>query len=215
MSPARTSSRCARYSLYPQQRPPHPRVALQTLIPLCRDVLSRKFENQSFDTLNVLAGSLERSDQVLTVRSFTAVAPLRRPCSTFALAPGPRFGNRPDATRHESAACVVATNKASLPGPDPCSPSVAVRHRTLQLALVIVASVNQGSLVAFFLRRDLFSTLVSFIADRETQHFAFEATLLLGLLANYRKAEARNPYGVRIEDFVEEGVMEVRRPLPS
>ncbi|GJN89778.1 hypothetical protein Rhopal_002767-T1 [Rhodotorula paludigena] len=140
---------------------------VETLIPLCRDVLSRKFENQSFDTLNVLAGSLERSDQVLT---------------------------------DLVSAIDLTLQDTKVP--------LAVRHRTLQLALVIVASVNQGSLVAFFLRRDLFSTLVSFIADRETQHFAFEATLLLGLLANYRKAEARNPYGVRIEDFVEEGVME-------
>lgn len=87
--------------------------------------------------------------------------------------------------------------------------TAALRHRTLQLALLIVSTVGQGSLVAYFLRRDLFSTLVAFIADPETKMFAFEATLLLGLLANYRKCEARNPYGVRIEDFVEEGVMEV------
>lgn len=92
-------------------------------------------------------------------------------------------------------------------------PAAALRHRALQLALVVVSTVGQGSLVAYFLRRDLFSTLVSFIADDETKPFAFEATLLLGLLANYRKCEARNPYGVRIEDFVEEGVMEVRGSL--
>ncbi|BGP15057.1 hypothetical protein JCM10213_002799 [Rhodosporidiobolus nylandii] len=83
-----------------------------------------------------------------------------------------------------------------------------LRHRILQLALVFVSSVDQGSLNAYFLRRDLFSTLVSFIADDATKQFAFESALLLGLLANYRKSEARNPYGVRIEDFVEEGVME-------
>ncbi|GAA5971807.1 hypothetical protein JCM11641_001521 [Rhodosporidiobolus odoratus] len=82
-----------------------------------------------------------------------------------------------------------------------------LRHRILQLALVFVASVNEGAHNAYFLRRDLFSTLVSFIADGETRQFAFESTLLLGLLASYRKEEARNPYGVRIEDFVEEGVM--------
>lgn len=93
--------------------------------------------------------------------------------------------------------------------------AAALRHRALQLALVVVSTVGQGSLVAYFLRRDLFSTLVSFIADAETKPFAFEATLLLGLLANYRKCEARNPYGVRIEDFVEEGVMEVRPVLFS
>ncbi|GAA5854667.1 hypothetical protein JCM8547_004929 [Rhodosporidiobolus lusitaniae] len=82
-----------------------------------------------------------------------------------------------------------------------------LRHRILQLALVIVASVDQDSLNAYFLRRDLFSTLVSFIGNEDTKQFAFESALLLGLLANFRKSEARNPYGVRIEDFVEEGVM--------
>jgi hypothetical protein len=49
------------------------------------------------------------------------------------------------------------------------------------------------------------------MTDDATAPFAFESTLLLGLLANFRKYEARNPYGVRIEDFVEEGVMSVSR----
>ncbi|GAA5923501.1 hypothetical protein JCM3775_000407 [Rhodotorula graminis] len=141
--------------------------AIETLIPFCRNVLGREYPDQSEDVLSVLAGSVERRDQVFT-----------------------DFVSAIDLTLQDS--------QVPLP----------VRHRTLQLALVVVASVNQGALGAFFLRRDLFSTLVSFIADRETQHFTFEATLLLGLLANYHKAESRNPYGVRIEDFVEEGVME-------
>ena len=62
---------------------------------------------------------------------------------------------------------------------------------------------------AFFLRRDLFSTLVKFMSDPATSPFAFESALLLGLLANFRKYEARNPYLVRIEDFVDEVVMRV------
>ncbi|BGP23834.1 hypothetical protein Rt10032_c05g2448 [Rhodotorula toruloides] len=85
---------------------------------------------------------------------------------------------------------------------------VPVRHRTLQLALILVSSANQCPLTSYFLRRDLFSTLVAFIADDSTKQFAFESALLLGLLANYRKGEARNPYVVRVQDFVEEGVME-------
>ncbi|CDR43369.1 RHTO0S08e00826g1_1 [Rhodotorula toruloides] len=85
---------------------------------------------------------------------------------------------------------------------------VSVRHRVLQLALTLVACANQSPLTSYFLRRDLFSTLVAFIADDSTKQFAFESALLLGLLANYRKSEARNPYVVRIQDFVEEGIME-------
>ncbi|KAM0788767.1 hypothetical protein ACM66B_002857 [Microbotryomycetes sp. NB124-2] len=84
---------------------------------------------------------------------------------------------------------------------------LALRHRTLQLALVFVASLNQGSVTAYFLRRDMFSTLVKFMTDDETAPYVFESSLLLGLLANFRKFEARNPYSVRIEDFVEDLVM--------
>lgn len=98
---------------------------------------------------------------------------------------------------------------------------------------MLVTSINQGSVngalvsnlvystnralpdpictSAFFLRRDLFSTLVKFMSDPATSPFAFESALLLGLLANFRKYEARNPYLVRIEDFVDEVVMRVRR----
>ncbi|GAA5866411.1 hypothetical protein JCM3774_004672 [Rhodotorula dairenensis] len=141
--------------------------AVETLFPLLRNILSREYENQSYDVMNILAGSLDRSDQVFTD--------------------------------------LVSAIDAALQ--DRKTPT-ALRHRALQLALVVVSTVGQGSLVAYFLRRDLFSTLVAFVADDETKPFAFEATLLLGLLANYRKCEARNPYGVRIEDFVEEGVME-------
>lgn len=36
---------------------------------------------------------------------------------------------------------------------------VLIRHKTLQLALSIVSAINQGSINAYFLRRDLFSTL--------------------------------------------------------
>jgi hypothetical protein len=53
------------------------------------------------------------------------------------------------------------------------------------------------------------------MTDRETAPYAFESTVLLGLLANYRKFEARNPYGVRIEDFVEDNVMEVSHLVPT
>ncbi|GAA6004895.1 hypothetical protein JCM10207_008445 [Rhodosporidiobolus poonsookiae] len=139
---------------------------IETLIPFLLDVLPRKFDNYSYTVLTLLAGSVDKSDQV--------------------------FGD-----------LVTAVD---LGLQDKLAP-LHVRHRLLQFALVFVSTVNQGSLNAYFLRRDLFSTLVSFIADEQTNQFAYESVLLLGLLANFRKSEARNPYGVRIEDFVEEGVM--------
>ncbi|GAA5892010.1 hypothetical protein JCM5296_004660 [Sporobolomyces johnsonii] len=139
---------------------------IETLFPFLRDVLNRSYSNYSFEIMTMLAGSLERSDQVFT----------------------------------------DLVSSIDLILQDTQSPT-SIRHRILQLALLIVASVDQGSVNAYFLRRDLFSTLVSFVADEVTQQFAFESALLLGILANFRKTEARNPYGVRIEDFVEEGVM--------
>lgn len=45
------------------------------------------------------------------------------------------------------------------------------------------------------------------MSDPSTSPFTFESVLLLSLLANFRKYEARNPYLVRIEDFVDEVVM--------
>ena len=42
--------------------------------------------------------------------------------------------------------------------------------------------------------------------DSEINSFAFEPFLLLGLLANYNKFEYRNPYRLRLEDFVNEAI---------
>ena len=43
-----------------------------------------------------------------------------------------------------------------------------------------------------------------YIQDTEVQLPAFEPFLLLGLLANYNQFEFRNPYRLRLEDFVNE-----------
>ncbi|KDE09136.1 hypothetical protein MVLG_00850 [Microbotryum lychnidis-dioicae p1A1 Lamole] len=138
----------------------------ETLIPFLRNLLSRRYHNFSYDTINLLAGSLAHSDTVFT--------------------------NLVSAIDHTLQDRNLAT---------------PLRHRTLQLALVLVASIDQGSINAYFLRRDLFSTLVQFMTEDATCQFSFESALLLGLLANYRQHEARNPYRVRIEDMVEETVM--------
>ncbi|OAV89545.1 hypothetical protein PTTG_04102 [Puccinia triticina 1-1 BBBD Race 1] len=86
--------------------------------------------------------------------------------------------------------------------------SLRTRHRTLQLALSVVSGVNQGSINAYFLRRDLFNTIASLVASPKTVSLVFDSVLLLDLLANFRRFESRNPYLVRMEDYVDEKAME-------
>ncbi|SCV70943.1 BQ2448_3705 [Microbotryum intermedium] len=165
----------------------------ETLIPFLRNVLSRRYHNFSYETINLLAGSLAHSDTVFTVSRPHS----RRPKSA-------RFKAHVSALAFASPQNLVSSIDHTLQDRKLATP---LRHRTLQLALVVVASIDQGSINAYFLRRDLFSTLVQFMTDDATCQFSFESALLLGLLANYRQHEARNPYRVRIEDMVEETVM--------
>jgi hypothetical protein len=42
------------------------------------------------------------------------------------------------------------------------------------------------------------------VQEADSARYTFEAFTLLGILANYNKFEHRNPYGLRLEDFVNE-----------
>ncbi|MBW0489600.1 hypothetical protein O181_029315 [Austropuccinia psidii MF-1] len=86
--------------------------------------------------------------------------------------------------------------------------SLKIRHRTLQLALSVVSGINQASINAYFLRRDLFNTIASLIANPQTISLTFDSVLLLGLLANFKRFDSRNPYLLRMEDYVDEQAME-------
>lgn len=160
----------------------------QTLIPFLRNLLSRKFGNFSYEVMTILTGGLERSDAVFTVSLLTKCAQRYLPSMR---------------SFTQDLVCAIDMTLGDS------TAALELRHRTLQLALILVSSINQGSITAYFLRRDLFSTLVAFMEDDETAMYVFESALLLGLLANFRKFEARNSYGVRIEDFVEDVVMSV------
>ncbi|GAA6004665.1 hypothetical protein JCM11491_002185 [Sporobolomyces phaffii] len=90
---------------------------------------------------------------------------------------------------------------------DPTRPP-HIRHQAVRLITLLVASFGPLPLAAYFLRRDLFPPLVSFVTNEQTlRHQAVQATLLVGLLAGYKQEGAKNPYAVRIEDFVEEASM--------
>ncbi|KAJ7925957.1 hypothetical protein B0H13DRAFT_1974036 [Mycena leptocephala] len=89
--------------------------------------------------------------------------------------------------------------------PDPDMP-VDLRHQVLQFALIFMCGVGQLSPGAYFLRRDLFPSIVSFIKAPETEIFTFEAILLLSLLANFHKSK-QNPYIQRIQETDDKDLM--------
>ncbi|KAI0964018.1 hypothetical protein AcW1_000938 [Taiwanofungus camphoratus] len=73
---------------------------------------------------------------------------------------------------------------------------VRLRHQVLQLGVIFVCGISQLSPGAYFLRRDLFPSIVTTITSPDTEQFTFEAALLLSLLANFHKSDAAklNPY---------------------
>ncbi|KAK7058391.1 hypothetical protein VNI00_002025 [Paramarasmius palmivorus] len=82
------------------------------------------------------------------------------------------------------------------------SPTATIRHQALQLALVFMCGVGQLSPGAYFLRTDLFPSLVTFIKNPSTSQYTFEAILLLAILANFHKSDAGklNPYLQKIKE---------------
>jgi hypothetical protein len=102
-----------------------------------------------------------------------------------------------------------------------------VRHQALQLALIFMCGVGQLSPGAYFLRVDLFPSLVlvrasvmmvvrclnyhrQFIKSPETEQYTFEAVLLLAILANFHKSDAArlNPYLHRIRETHDRDLMD-------
>ncbi|KAL9592552.1 MAG: hypothetical protein Q9179_006598 [Wetmoreana sp. 5 TL-2023] len=83
-----------------------------------------------------------------------------------------------------------------------------VRQKAIRVAIALTAGAYQTSLVSYFTHRDLFPCLIKVIQDVESPIRVLEPLLLLGLLANYNKFEFRNPYRTRLEDFVNETIIQ-------
>ncbi|MCJ1230994.1 hypothetical protein MMC12_007669 [Toensbergia leucococca] len=86
--------------------------------------------------------------------------------------------------------------------------SLDVRQKAIEVALSLTSGAYQTSLVSYFTHRDLFPSLMKYIQDAPTASLGFPPFLLLGLLANYNKFEHRNPYRLRLEDFVNESTIQ-------
>ncbi|KAL9068698.1 MAG: hypothetical protein Q9161_006012 [Pseudevernia consocians] len=86
--------------------------------------------------------------------------------------------------------------------------SAEIRSKAIDVALSLTSGAYQTSLVSYFAHRDLFPALMKAIQESNNPELVFKPFLLLGLLANYNKFEFRNPYRLRLEDFVNEGAIQ-------
>ena len=64
------------------------------------------------------------------------------------------------------------------------------------------------ALPSYFTHRDLFPSLMKYIQDCEHDSHVLPAFYLLGLLVNYNKFEFQNPYRLRLDDFVNDGIIQ-------
>ncbi|PBL00564.1 hypothetical protein ARMGADRAFT_915677 [Armillaria gallica] len=89
------------------------------------------------------------------------------------------------------------------------SRSAAIRHQILQLGLTFMCGISQLSPGAYFLRRNLFPSIVAFIKGSDTEQYTFEAVLFLALLADFHKSDAArlNPYLSQIKETKDTDLM--------
>lgn len=82
------------------------------------------------------------------------------------------------------------------------SRSATTRHQILQLGLIFMCGISQLSPGAYFLRRNLFPSIVAFIKGSHTEQYTFEAVLFLAVLADFHKSDAArlNPYLSQIKE---------------
>lgn len=86
--------------------------------------------------------------------------------------------------------------------------TAALRVQALRTALILVAASFHTGLPSYFTHRDLFPALMKHVQDSESHAQIMPATYLLGLLANYNKFEFQNPYRLRLDDFVNDRIIQ-------
>ncbi|CAB4429276.1 unnamed protein product [Rhizophagus irregularis] len=141
--------------------------AMETLCVLLQGIFSKRFNNFSFEVINLLTG-LNNADTVFPQ--------------------------------------LVDTIKYLMRHGE-----IKVQHEALRLAIVIVCgntNINQNSINEYFIKNDIFDPLIQLIISPKTSHMAYEAIMLLDILANYNKHESRNPYLTKLIDIKGEAVFE-------
>jgi hypothetical protein len=85
---------------------------------------------------------------------------------------------------------------------------VDVRYKAVEVLLAVTAGAYQTTLLTYLIQRDLFPAVMKFIQDSDAPDKVLQPFTLLGLLANYNKFEFQNPYQQRLNDFVNEAVIQ-------
>ncbi|PWN50947.1 hypothetical protein IE53DRAFT_73098 [Violaceomyces palustris] len=175
--------------------------AIETLVALSYSILIKRFSNYSFDIITIFAGGMDEADEVFTSLVVAIDDTLRGSSKRWPILPS-------------STTAGFGQDEGQPQNSQPLD--TATQHRVLQLALLWLACVSQTSLGAYFLRRDLFNTISTFISSPSTSPFAYEAALFIGLLAMVGQGSSSgmvlgtstsNPYARRLRDWVDEGCM--------
>jgi hypothetical protein len=85
---------------------------------------------------------------------------------------------------------------------------VPLRLRAVHASLSITAAGFHTALPSYFTHRDLFPSLMKYVQDCDNAAQITPAFYLLGLLANYNKFEFQNPYRLRLDDFVNDAIIQ-------
>ncbi|OKL60019.1 hypothetical protein UA08_04770 [Talaromyces atroroseus] len=83
-----------------------------------------------------------------------------------------------------------------------------LRIKAIRTTVAMISGAYKTSLIAYFMQRDFFPSIMKFVHDSESHLQILEPFLLLGLLANYNKFEFQNPYQQRLNDFVNEATIQ-------
>jgi hypothetical protein len=86
--------------------------------------------------------------------------------------------------------------------------TVPLRLKAVRTTLSITAAGFLTVLPSYFTHRDLFPPLMKYVQDCEDSTQVLPAFYLLGLLVNYNKFEFQNPYRLRLDDFVNDAIIQ-------
>jgi hypothetical protein len=86
--------------------------------------------------------------------------------------------------------------------------SIALRRKAICTTLAMTAAGFNTVLPSYLTHRDLFPALMKYVQDCDARADVVPAFYLLGLLVNYNKFEFQNPYRLRLDDFVNDVIIQ-------